>query len=83
MKHVLGTLWACLRLKTREYFQGVCDHFLVPTTEVPEIIQLVFGMELLTIYSLCEGGSEHNVCFGAFLRLTKGFWVVKKLPREV
>ena len=59
--------------KTREYFQGVCDHFLVPATEIPEMVQLVFGMELLTIYSLPEAGSEHRVCFGASLRLTKSF----------
>ena len=59
--------------KTREYFQGVCDHFLVPATEVPEMEQLVFGKELLTINSLSEALSEHRVCFGASLRLTNRF----------
>ena len=40
-------------------------------TEVPEIVQLVFNMELLTISSMSEVGSEHKVCFGSFLRLTQ------------
>ena len=53
---------------TREYFQGVCDHFLVPATEVTET---VFGKDLLTIYSLSEARGEHKVCFGASLRHTK------------
>ena len=35
-------------------------------TEVPEIVQLVFNMELLAISSMCEIGSEHKVCLGAF-----------------
>ena len=30
-----------------EYFQGVCDHFLVPANKIPE---MVFRMKLLTIY---------------------------------
>ena len=77
--HFLGIFEA----NTREYFQGVCDYFLVPATEVPEIIQLVFGMELLPIYSLSEAGSEHEACFGASLRLTKGFKAVKKSPNKV
>ena len=44
-------------------------------TEVLEIVQqlLVFNMELLEISSMSEVKSEHKVCFGAFLRLTKGF----------
>ena len=37
-------------------------------TEVPEIVQLVFNMELLAISSMSEVGSEHKVCFVAFLR---------------
>ena len=39
--------------------------------EVPEIVQVVFNMELLAISSMSEVGSEHKVCFGAFLRFTK------------
>ena len=41
-------------------------------TEVPEIVQLVFNMELLAISSMSEVRSEHKVCFGAFLRHSKG-----------
>ena len=48
-----------------EFFQGVCDHFLVHATEIPEMVQLVFGMELPTIYSLPEAGSDHKVSFRA------------------
>ena len=55
--------------KAREYFQGACHHFLVPATEVPEKVQLVFSMELLTISSMSQVRSEHKVCFGASLRL--------------
>ena len=29
----------------REYFEGVCDHFLVPVTEVLEMLQRVFGKD--------------------------------------
>ena len=65
--------------KTSEYFQGVCDHFLVPTSEIPEMIHLVFDMELLTIYSLPEAGSEHKVCFGASSRVLG----IEKSPNEV
>ena len=54
-------------------FYGACHHFLVSATEVPEIVHLVFNMELLAISSMCAIGSEHTVCFGAFLRLTKDF----------
>ena len=36
-------------------------------TEVPEIVQLFLNMELLAISSMSEVGSEHIVCFGAFL----------------
>jgi hypothetical protein len=45
----------------------------VSATEVPEIEQLVFNMELLAISSMCEIGSEQKVCFGDFLRLTMVF----------
>ena len=44
--------------KAREYFQGACRHFLVPATEVPDAVQLVFSMELLAISSMSEVGSE-------------------------
>ena len=47
--------------------------FLVSATEVPEIVQLVFTMDLLAISSMSEVGSEHKVCFEAFLRHTKAF----------
>ena len=53
---------AMFEAKAREYFQGVCHHFLVPATEVPETGQLVFRMELLKI---SEVRREHKVCFGA------------------
>ena len=59
--------------KIMEYFQGTHDHFLVPGTEVPETLRLVFSMELLAISSMSEVGSEHTVCFGASFRLTKSF----------
>ena len=50
-------------------------------TEVPEIGQLVFNMELLAIFSMYEVQREHKVCFGASLRLTKVFCLlaVKKI----
>ena len=38
-------------------------------TEVLEKVQLVCNMELLAISSMSEIGSEHEVCFGAFLTL--------------
>ena len=47
-------------------------------TEVPDIVHLVFNMELLAISSMAEVRSEHKVCFGASLRHTKGFWAAKK-----
>ena len=43
--------------KTRGYFLGVYDHFFVPSSEIPKMVQLVFGMELITIYSVPEAGS--------------------------
>ena len=54
--------------KIREYFENVCDHFLVPANDLPEMVQLVFGIELLTMYSMSEAGSEKLVCFGASLK---------------
>ena len=62
-----------LLIKAIEYFKDACHHFPVSATEVPEIVQLVFNMELLAISSMSEVGSEHKVCFGAFLRHTKAF----------
>ena len=47
--------------KAREYFQGACHHFLVPATEVPETVQLVFSMELLAISSMSEVRSEYKI----------------------
>ena len=67
-QQVLGLL-----IKAKYYLKGACDHFLESATEVPEIIQLVFNMELFAISSMCEVGSEHKVCFGVFLRVTKVF----------
>ena len=66
--HVLGLL-----IKAQEYFKNACHHFLELATEVPEIVQLIFNMELLAISSMSEVGIEHKVCFGAFLRPTKVF----------
>ena len=45
----------------------------ISATEVLKIVQLVFDTELLAISSMSEVWSEHNVCFGASLRYTKGF----------
>ena len=70
---MLSHFFGMFEAKTREYFEGVCDHFLVPAPEKREMVQLIFGMKLLTIYSLLEAGSENKVCFGASLRLTKSF----------
>ena len=50
----VSDFWNIFEAKAREYF-------LVPATEVPETVQLVFSMELLTIYSICEVRSEHKV----------------------
>ena len=66
--HVFGLL-----IKAQEYLKGACHHFLVSATEVPEIVQLVFNMQLLAISSMSEVGSEHKVCFVAFLIHTKVF----------
>ena len=42
-------------------------------TEVPEIVHLVFNMELFAIISMCEVESELKVSFWAFLRVAKVF----------
>ena len=68
---------------TREYFQGVCDYFLEPAKEVPVMVQLVFGKELLTVYSLSKARSEPKSWFSASLRLTKNFGNRQKSPKEV
>ena len=34
-------------------------------TDVPEIVQLVFNMEILAISSMSEVRSEHKICFRA------------------
>ena len=71
--------------KTREYFQGVCDHFLVPDTGIPGYwiwYSFFYGMDLLTVYSLPEAGSEHKVCFGSSLKLTKSFGHCKNHLRK-
>ena len=47
---------------------------------IPEILKMVFIMELFAIPSMCEVGSEHKVCFGAFLRLAKKNLSSKKIP---
>ena len=49
------------------------EYILVLAIEVPGTVRLILGMKLLTIYSVSEVGSEHKVCFGASLRLTKVF----------
>ena len=59
--------------KAREYFQGACDHFLLPATEVLETLRLVFSMELLAISSISVVGSDHKDSFGASLKLTNIF----------
>ena len=35
-----------LLIKAEEYFKSACHHFLVSATEVPEIVQLVFNMDI-------------------------------------
>ena len=52
---------------------------LVP--EVPQIVQLVFNTELLTISSMSEGRSEHKACFGASLKIHRVL-SSKKSPKE-
>ena len=64
--------------KAREYFHGALDHFLVPATEVPESVQLVFGMDLLKIYSLCQTNFV-----GLHSDLKKGFLGSEKTFKEV
>ena len=53
--------------KALEFFQGACDHFLVPATEVPETVRLVLTMELLAVSIMSEFGSEHKFWFYAYL----------------
>ena len=51
-------------------------------TEVPEIGQLVFYMELLAISIMSEVRSEHKVCFEASLIHTKDFSAITKSTKE-
>ena len=66
--HVLGLL-----IKAKEYFKSACHRFLVSATKVPDIVQVVFNMELFAISRMSEVGSEHKVCFWASFTHTKGF----------
>ena len=52
-------------------------------TEVPEIVLLVFIMELLAISRISEVLKEHKVCLGDSLRHTKGFKQHKNHLRSV
>ena len=47
--------------KTREYFEGVCNHFHAPATDIPE---MVIGMELITICSIPETGANKKFVLG-------------------
>ena len=40
-------------------------------------------MELLAPYSMSEVRREYKAYFGDYRGLTKGFWAVKKSPKEV
>ena len=62
-----------LLIKAIDYFKDACHRFLVSATKVPELVQLVLNMELLTISSMCEVGSEHKGNLGAFLTHLKAF----------
>ena len=42
------------------------------------MVKLVFSIQLVAIPSICEVRGESKVCFGAFLRHTKGFRAAKK-----
>ena len=78
--HVFGLI---VIIKAQEYFKGACHHFLVSATKVLEIEELVFNMEIIAISSMCEVEREHNVCFWAFLKLTKVFFLAgNKSPKE-
>ena len=60
------TFHVCLREGLKKT-GGKCDHF---PSWPPEIVHLVFNLELL---AMCEVRSGHKVWFGAFLRLRMGF----------
>ena len=66
--------------KTNQFF---LDHFLVPATEIPETVQLVLSMEILTICIMPEGGSEQKVCFWGFLKTYREFWTLTRSTKEV
>ena len=59
--------------KARDYLQGAFHHFLVLGTDVPEAVQLVFSIELLTISSMSEVRSEHKVLGGLPKELQRVF----------
>ena len=42
------------------------------------MVKLVFSIKLVAIPSICEVRGESKVCFGTFLRHTKGFRAAKK-----
>ena len=58
-----------IEAKAQDYFQGACDHILVPATEVPEKIWLVFSMELLATSIMSKVGSETLSYHGMTLTL--------------
>ena len=58
--------------KVSEYFEGDCDNFIVPATEVPEMVQLVLSWYYL----------QYLACLK--LRVNTRFvCAVKKSPKEV
>ena len=50
----------------REYFLAASHHFPVPSTEVPERVQLVWSMELLAITSILEVRGQYKNSFEGF-----------------
>ena len=52
----------------------------ISATEVPEIVQLVFYMELLAISSISEVKSEQKVCFGLPYAMQRIFEQQKNHP---
>ena len=47
------------------------------------MVKLVFSMKLVAIPSICEVRGESKVCFGAFLRHTKGFRAANKITSPI
>ena len=54
MKHIYSIFLHVLGLlnKAKDCVKGACHYFLVLATEVPEIVQRVFNMELVAISSM-------------------------------